>query len=85
MVIERVVPNEGAFLLEREDMWIKRLETKKPHGLNRNDWTKTEYNWRTESREEQGGRHQENIIIYFTVPPFLKKIQIHIHIHLQSI
>ena len=37
MVIERVVPNEGAFLLEREEMWIKRLETKRPHGLNRND------------------------------------------------
>ena len=37
LIIERVVPNDGAWLLEREEMWIKRLETKKPHGLNRND------------------------------------------------
>ena len=37
LVIERVVPNDGAWLLEREDMWIKRLETKAPKGLNRND------------------------------------------------
>ena len=39
MVIERVVPNDGAWLLEREEMWIKRLEIKQPHGLNRNDKT----------------------------------------------
>ena len=37
MILERVVPNDLAFLLEREEMWIKRLETKRPHGLNRND------------------------------------------------
>ena len=34
LIIERVIPNDGAWLLEREEMWIKRLETKKPHGLN---------------------------------------------------
>ena len=37
MVIERVIPNDTAWLLEREEMWIKRLETKHPHGLNKND------------------------------------------------
>ena len=37
LIIERVVPNDGAWLLEREEMWIKRLETKKPNGLNRID------------------------------------------------
>ena len=33
LIIERVIPNDWAWLLEGEDMWIKRLETKKPHGL----------------------------------------------------
>ena len=37
MVIEKVIPNDGAWLLEREEMWIRRLGTKKPHGLNRID------------------------------------------------
>ena len=37
MVIEKVIPNDVAWLLEREEMWIQRLETKKPHGLNRID------------------------------------------------
>ena len=37
IIIERVVPNDAAWLLEREDFWIKRLETKTPKGLNRND------------------------------------------------
>ena len=37
LIIEKVIPNDGAWLLEREDMWIKRLETKRPHGLSRND------------------------------------------------
>ena len=37
LIIERVVPNDGAWLLEREEMWIKRLDTKRPHGLNKND------------------------------------------------
>ena len=37
MIIERVVPNDTHWLLEREEMWIKRLETKEPHGLNKND------------------------------------------------
>ena len=35
VIIERVLPIE--WLLEREEMWIKKLETKKPHGLNRKD------------------------------------------------
>ena len=37
MVIEKVIPNDVAWLLEREEMWIQRFETKKPHGLNRID------------------------------------------------
>ena len=37
LVIERVIPNDGAWLLEREDFWIKKLETKTPNGQNRND------------------------------------------------
>ena len=37
MVIEKVIPNDVAWLLEREEMWIRRLETKRPHGLNRID------------------------------------------------
>ena len=37
MVIEKVIPNDGAWLLEREEMWIRRLGTKKPYGLNRID------------------------------------------------
>ena len=37
IIMERVVPNDTSFLLEREEMWIKRLETKRPHGLNKND------------------------------------------------
>ena len=37
MVIEKVIPNDVAWLLEREEMWIRRLGTKKPYGLNRID------------------------------------------------
>ena len=37
LIIERVIPNDGAWLLEREDFWIKKLETKSPKGLNLND------------------------------------------------
>ena len=37
MVIEKVIPNDVAWLLEREEMWIRRLGTKKPNGLNRID------------------------------------------------
>ena len=37
LVIEKVMPNSTAFLLEREDFWIKALETKEPFGLNRNN------------------------------------------------
>ena len=36
-IIEPVIPNDGAWLLEREDFWIKKLETKSPKGLNKND------------------------------------------------
>ena len=36
MVIEKVLPNSTAFLLERENKWIKALEIKEPYGLNRN-------------------------------------------------
>ena len=34
MVIEKVIPNDVAWLLE---MWIRRLGNKKPNGLNRID------------------------------------------------
>ena len=37
MVLEKIVPNCNNFLLEREDKWIKVLETKEPNGLNRID------------------------------------------------
>ena len=33
-VIERVVPNTPHMLLQREHWWIRKLQTKKPHGLN---------------------------------------------------
>ena len=36
-VIEKVSPNTPNYRLEREDMWIKRLSTKTPHGLNKQD------------------------------------------------
>ena len=36
MVLEKVMPNSNAFLLEREDKWIKTLDTKDPLGLNLN-------------------------------------------------
>ena len=37
MVIEKVMPNSNSFLLEREDKWIKTLDTKEPFGLNINN------------------------------------------------
>jgi hypothetical protein len=37
-VIEKVSPNTPNYRLEREDLWIKRLSTKTPHGLNKQDW-----------------------------------------------
>ena len=36
-VIEKVTPNTPSYRLEREDFWIRRLATKFPHGLNKND------------------------------------------------
>ena len=36
LIIKRVILNDVAWLLEREDLWIKRLETKNPHGWNKN-------------------------------------------------
>ena len=36
-IIEKVSPNTPNYRLEREDMWIKRLSTKTPHGLNKQD------------------------------------------------
>ena len=36
LIIEKVMPNSNSFLLEREEKWIRQLETKEPHGLNRN-------------------------------------------------
>lgn len=36
-VIEKVIPNLPQFRLEREDYWIKKMATKTPQGLNKND------------------------------------------------
>ena len=36
-VIEKVIPNTNNYRLEREDWWIKTLNTKTPKGLNKND------------------------------------------------
>jgi hypothetical protein len=36
-IIERVSPNTPNYRLEREELWIKRLVTKTPHGLNKQD------------------------------------------------
>jgi peptide-methionine (R)-S-oxide reductase len=36
-IIERVTPNTPNYRLEREELWIKRLVTKTPHGLNKQD------------------------------------------------
>ncbi len=36
-IIEKVTPNTPTFRLEREDFWIKKLCTKIPAGLNKND------------------------------------------------
>ena len=36
-VIEKVFPNTPQYRLEREDFWIKTLNTKKPKGLNINN------------------------------------------------
>ena len=36
-IIEKVSPNTPNYRLEREEMWIKKLSTKTPNGLNKND------------------------------------------------
>ena len=36
-IIEKVVPESEFMRLERESMWIRKLETKFPRGLNKND------------------------------------------------
>ena len=36
-IIEKVVPNTPQMRLEREDFWIRKLNTKAPIGLNKND------------------------------------------------
>ena len=36
-VIEKVIPNTPHYRLEREELWIKTLNTKSPRGLNIND------------------------------------------------
>jgi hypothetical protein len=36
-VIEKVIPNTVNMRLEREEMWIRKLVTKRPNGLNKND------------------------------------------------
>ena len=36
-IIEKVVPNTSNMRLEREDLWIRTLATKRPNGLNKND------------------------------------------------
>ena len=37
-VIEKVVPDTVNFRLERESMWIRKLDTRTPRGLNINEW-----------------------------------------------
>ena len=37
-VIEKVVPESEFLRLKRESMWIRKLETKFPRGLNKKDW-----------------------------------------------
>jgi hypothetical protein len=37
-VIKKVSPNTPNYRLEREELWIKRLCTKTPNGLNKQDW-----------------------------------------------
>ena len=36
-IIEKVMPNTPQFRLEREEMWIRLLETRVPYGLNKID------------------------------------------------
>jgi hypothetical protein len=36
-VIEKVTPNHPQHRLEREDFWIKKMNTKTPKGPNKND------------------------------------------------
>jgi hypothetical protein len=36
-VVEKVIPNTVNMRLEREEMWIRKLATKRPNGLNKND------------------------------------------------
>ena len=36
-IIEKVMPNTVNMRLERESMWINKLATKRPHGLNKSD------------------------------------------------
>ena len=36
-IIEKVVPESEFLRLERESMWIRKLETKAPRGLNKQD------------------------------------------------
>ena len=36
-IIEKVIPDTVNYRLERESMWIRKLESKKPRGLNIND------------------------------------------------
>ena len=36
-IVEKVFPNTPQYRLEREDYWIKTLNTKKPKGLNINN------------------------------------------------
>ncbi len=36
-IVEKVMPNTVNMRLERESMWINKLATKRPHGMNKND------------------------------------------------
>ena len=36
-IIEKVMPNTPQYRLEREEMWIRLLETRVPFGLNKMD------------------------------------------------
>ena len=36
-IIEKVMPNSVNMRLERESMWINKLATKRPYGINKSD------------------------------------------------
>ena len=46
-IIEKVTPNNWAVLKEREEMFIRNLQTKRPLGINKADKSKNLVKWLT--------------------------------------